>query len=288
MQDIKSAARALGGDVTGRNSIHCPGPGHSRRDRSLQVTFTSDGNFICRSFSGDDWKVCRDHVKACLGISDERPVAFNDNTPRIDVAALADERERIRRGMNIWREAQPVAGTVVETYLASRGLSYQGDALRFHRACPFRQERHPAMIALMTDAATGDPQGVHRTALLPDGSGKAASGKMMLGRSKDSVIRLSADEDVTLGLAIAEGIETSLAVPFRPVWACMSAGNIASLPVLAGIEALTIFADNDASGTGIRDARECAMRWHSAGREVTIRMIDAVGVDYADIVREAA
>jgi hypothetical protein len=252
------------------------------------VTFTPDGNFICHSFAGDDWRDCRDHVKACLGISDERPVAFNDNAPRIDVSALADERERIRRGMNIWRETTPIAGTLVETYLASRGLSYQGDALRFHRSCPFRQERHPAMIALMTDAVTGEPQGVHRTALLPDGAGKATPGKMMLGRSKGSVIRLSPDEDVTLGLSIAEGIETCLAVPFRPVWACMSAGNIASLPVLSGIEALTVFADNDASGTGIRDARECAVRWHAAGKEVEIRMIDAVGVDYADIVKEAA
>jgi hypothetical protein len=144
------------------------------------------------------------------------------------------------------------------------------------------------MIGLMTDAVTGEPQGVHRTALLTDGSGKAPPGKMMLGRSKGSVIRLSADEDVTLGLGIAEGIETCLAVPFSPVWACMSAGNIAALPVLSGIEALTLFADNDASGTGIRDARECAVRWHGAGKEVEIRMIDAVGVDYADIVKEAA
>jgi hypothetical protein len=102
------------------------------------------------------------------------------------------------------------------------------------------------------------------------------------------VVRLSADEDVTTGLAIAEGIETALAAPFRPIWACLSAGNLARLPVLAGIEALTIFADNDASGTGERDAFACAEQWHAAGKEVTIRMIDQVGADYADALREAA
>lgn len=283
--DIKSAARALGGDVTGRNSIHCPGPSHSRRDRSLQVTFTSDGKFICRSFSGDDWKVCRDHVKAVLGIHDDRPrpVAFNDNTPRIDVAALADERERIRRGLRIWSEAKSIAGTVAEAYLASRGLAYEGDALRFHPSCPFRQERHPAMVALMTDAVAGEPQGVHRTALLPDGSGKAAPGKMMLGVALGAVVRLMPDEGVTTGLAVAEGIETALAVPFRPIWACLSAGTMKVLPVLSGIEALTIFADQDKAGLDAANA--CGERWHASGAEVV--MAAPLKGDFADL-REAA
>jgi len=33
--DVRAAARALGGDVVGRDQILCPGPGHSPRDRSL-------------------------------------------------------------------------------------------------------------------------------------------------------------------------------------------------------------------------------------------------------------
>jgi hypothetical protein len=240
----------------------------------MEVTFNADGRFVMRSYAGDDWRECRDHVKAILGLSDNKPVAFNDNTTSI----LADERERISRGMNIWREAQPIIGTVVEAYLASRGLAYDEAELRFHPACRFQQERHPAMIALMTDAVTGEPQGVHRTALLPDGSGKATPGKMMLGRGKGSVVRLSADEDVTLGLAIAEGIETALAAPFRPIWSCLNAGNLAKFPVLAGIASLSIFADQDK--TGINSANACGKRWHAAGREVT--MAAPLDGDFAD------
>jgi hypothetical protein len=45
--DVRAAARALGGDVSGRDSIVCPGPGHSERDRSLSVRLIrgSEGGF---------------------------------------------------------------------------------------------------------------------------------------------------------------------------------------------------------------------------------------------------
>jgi hypothetical protein len=136
----------------------------------------------------------------------------------------------------------------------------------------------------MTDAVTGEPCGVHRTFL--DADGKRIN-KKMRGRAKGAVVRLSADEDVTLGLAIAEGIETALAAPFRPVWACLSAGGIAAFPVLAGIECLTIFADNDANGTGMKAARACAERWHAAGREASIHIPTETGTDFAAL-KEAA
>ncbi|MBZ9815054.1 toprim domain-containing protein [Mesorhizobium sp. CA7] len=271
--NLKQAATALGGDVTGRNSIHCPGPGHSRRDRSLQVTFKPDGTFICRSFSGDDWKDCRDHVKGALGLSDERrPIAVNDS-PQSDHTALIDENRRIDIAARIWAEAVPLPDTLAERYLASRGLTYGGDELRFHPA-------KRMMVALMTDAVTGEPCGVHRTFLEADGR---KVDRKMLGRARGAVVRLSSDEDASTGLAIAEGIETALAVPFRPVWACLSAGSMAVLPVLTGIESLTIFADQDK--TGLHAANVCGERWHAAGVEVT--MAAPLKGDFADL-REAA
>jgi hypothetical protein len=47
-----------------------------------------------------------------------------------------------------------------------------------------------------------------------------------------------------------------------------SAGAIARFPVLAGIEALTIFADADAPG--MQAAEICATRWRAAGCETRI------------------
>ncbi|RWN99508.1 MAG: virulence-associated protein E [Mesorhizobium sp.] len=274
--NLKSAALALGGEVTGRNSIHCPGPAHSRSDRSLQVTFKPDGSFICRSFSGDDWRECRDHVKARLGLSDDRPIAVSAE-PTVGGSGLVDEQRRIDIAATIWAETVPLPGKLGERYLASRGLAYYGEEIRYHAG-------RRMMVAMMTDAITGEPCGVHRTLL--DAHGTRIE-KKMLGRAKGAVVRLSADQDIAAGLAIAEGIETALATGFAPIWACLSAGTMRNFPVLSGIEALTIFADNDASGTGFAAANECGRRWHAAGREVTITAPSDVGTDFADMPEAA-
>lgn len=279
MSLLDNYAARLGGEARG-NRILCPGPGHSRADRSLSVTFSADGSFITHSFAGDDFAECRDHVKAVLGLDDREPQPLPPAPVR-----LLDKTQLIARAMRIWAEAIPVPGTLAANYLISRRVSYDGAALRFHPACPFRQERHPAMLGLMTDIVTGEPTGIHRTALLPDGSGKAKPGKMMLGRAQNAVVRLSDDETVTIGLCIAEGIETALATCNRPIWACLSAGTMSQFPILSGVEALTIFADHDAAG--IRAANDAGKRWHQAGREVTIEWPAAPGTDMADARRAA-
>lgn len=266
--DIRQAARLLRGHVAGRNSVLCPGPGHSRTDRSLSVTFTADG-FITNSFASDDWRDCRDHVKAALGWADDQPAKVESFA--VDTSALtADEEERIEAARQLWMSAVPIKGTLAEAYLSFRGLAYDGEAIRFRPACR-------SMIAMMTDAITGEPCGVHRTFL--DADGRKVDRKMK-GRAKGAVVRLY-EHEAPFGLAVAEGIETALATDFRPIWACLTAGGISALPVLGAIEALTIFADNDVSGTGERAAEACASRWFNAGVEVTIRMPIAVGTDYA-------
>ena len=56
----------------------------------------------------------------------------------------------------------------------------------------------------------------------------------MLGPSRNAVVKLCADEDVTVGLGLAEGLETALTVlgnfAFAPIWAALSAGTIATFP----------------------------------------------------------
>jgi hypothetical protein len=91
----------------------------------------------------------------------------------------------------------------------------------------------------------------------------------MLGRAKGAAIKLSPDEDVTLGLHVGEGIESTLSfmmAGYAPAWALGSAGAIEALSVLPGIESLTIFTENDKAGD--RAADVCEGRWLDAGREV--------------------
>ena len=80
-------------------------------------------------------------------------------------------------------------------------------------------------------------------------------------------------------LVIGEEIETTLAAatrrqhrdkPLRPAWAIGSSGGIARLPIVAGIEQLTILVDNDANGVGRANAKTCAERWTASGRTVVL------------------
>ena len=175
-----------------------------------------------------------------------------------------DTVSRVAMVLRLWREAVPIDGTLAGKYfVCERRLDVGGLALahavRWHG-------RIGAVVALMTDAVTGEAIGVHRTFL--DAAGKKLD-RRMLGRQ--GVIRISPDEVVADGLGVAEGIEDALAVllaGWSPIWAATSAGAIARLPVLAGVESLTIFADADQAG--LLAAQSCCARWHALDRDAAI------------------
>jgi hypothetical protein len=274
--NLRSLANILGGQISGRDSVLVPGPGHGRKDRSLKVKFKQDGTFTVTSYAGDDWRTCKDYIRERLGLSSEWRRHDNDDQPAIRLRDRGDdEPARIRSALKRWETAIPIAGTLAERYLASRGLAYSGDAIRY-------RANDRSMVALMTDAVTNELTGVHVTYLNRDGR---KTGRKMYGRARTAVVRLSADEDVHYGLAIGEGIETCLATVFNPIWACLSAGTLAAFPVLAGVECLTIFADRDHAG--ISAANECGCRWHQADKEVEIVAPSEIGADFADEMEAA-
>ena len=146
----------------------------------------------------------------------------------------------------------------------------------------------------MTDAVTGEPKAIHRTAITSKGE---KLGKKMLGPAGGCVIRLWPDEAVTTGLVLGEGIETALVAATRinhrgaclfPVWASGCAVGMGKFPVLAGIDCVTLLVDNDLSGAGQRAALECSGRWTAAGCEVVRLVPDEAGKDFADIGGRAA
>jgi hypothetical protein len=68
--DLRAAARALGGEFVGRDSILCPGPGHGPRDRSLslKINTASPDGFTVHGFAGGD-VVIQHHLVADLVVS---------------------------------------------------------------------------------------------------------------------------------------------------------------------------------------------------------------------------
>jgi phage/plasmid primase-like uncharacterized protein len=256
-------------------------------DRSLGVRFDSRApeGFYVHSFAGDDETECREHVKSLLENLNGKISGDYESLAHAEKAV-----DRITRAMMCWQEAKPAKGTIVETYLHGRGCGLDpilgADVIRFHPCCPFGGLQVPVMLALITDAITGEPIGLHRTAVDDCGTDKRYGkfSKKMLGVARGGVVRL---HPPSAHLAIAEGVETALSaaqVFGVTVWATTSAGGIAAFPVLKGVKRLTVFADNDEPGMAA--AATCCRRYNAAGIDAEIRHPSKPGTDWNDFVRQ--
>ncbi|MEW9580599.1 toprim domain-containing protein [Paraburkholderia sp. DGU8] len=196
--------------------------------------------------------------------------------PRIKSAAPSEKHEVLSDwGHSMWAVSKPLSGVALD-YLNARRCCIppvDGD-LRWHPAL-----RHPsghvgpALVALITDVLTGEPLSLHRTWVKADGTkADIDPPRLLLGghRKQGGVIRLWPDADVNTCLGIAEGLETALSLAWcgLPAWSLIDAGNLAKLPVVPGIEVLTIARDNDPAGIAAAD--ECGRRWVEAGAEVLV------------------
>lgn len=304
-------ARRLGGEVSGRDTILCPGPGHSPNDRSLSVKLdpkARDG-FPTYSHAGDDWRTCRDHVRERLGLpaweaGDGQSRAIPQSQEKWDLASInrevdeehrawnEDELARISAARRIWNQAQDPRQTLAEKYLVDgRKIDLPGEmagsVLRFHLRCPWRDENTgktifiPALIAAFVSIEDDSITAVHRIRLdQPERWPKAE--RRMLGIVHRAAVKLDTLSGDTL--AICEGIETGMAARefgFAPVWALGSVGAISFFPLVEGVKKLVILGEvGDASG---RATKVCGKRWHRAGRKVRI-VLPNVGSDLNDVL----
>jgi putative DNA primase/helicase len=295
-----SAADRVGIGLKGRRNgtgwvACCPCPTHGKNggdhSPSLSVADGKKGRLLLKCFARCKFLDILDALRR-RGLVDDGPKLDRARRAlgRVDPTPTAHEPDAA--ALQIWRATRPATDPVVAKYLASRQLALPDrheEVLRFHPSCPFGPGvRLPCMVGLYRDIRTNEPKAIHRTALTPDGK---KIDRKALGPKGGCAIKLSGDQDVTIGLSVAEGIETALAgmaLNFRPMWALGDASEVAKFPLLSGIECLTILVDNDASGTGQASALECSRRWTSAGGEVFRVVPAAVGQDMADIIRGRA
>jgi putative DNA primase/helicase len=220
----------------------------------------------------------------------EDPVAGIVDSP-IDLPAVfpppTQKASSTEAALAMWERGQPATGTVVETYLRTRG--YRGAvpiALRYVTGKhPSDNQLHPVMLAAAMLA--GDPPkivGVHRTFLREDGSGKAPLDpeKMSLGDLRGAGVLLA---PVGPKVVVSEGIETWLSVQQAtgiPTFAALSAAGMQALLLPAGVREVLIAADSDP--VGLKAAQSAARRWHSEGRKVRI-VKPPDGQDFNDLAR---
>jgi putative DNA primase/helicase len=303
--DLRSVARALGGEISGRQVL-APGPGHSARDRSLSIKIEPNApdGFLVFSHSGDDALVCKAYVCERLGLPQWQPGDGRDR--RVEPARVRafdrtaldresgqrprteDDLVRIERVTKIWTEAVDPRGTLAAQYLKARALDLPddlaGSVLRFHPRTPWgdkntgKTDRIPCMIAAFHSIDDNIITAIHRIRVdQPERWPK--TDRRMLGIVHRAAVML---DPIGPKLAIGEGIETGLSarqLGVRPTWALGSVGAISFFPVLDGVDRLHIL--GEAGETSARAIRLCGRRWHGAGRKVKIIMPE-VGSDLND------
>jgi Toprim domain len=289
------------GHREGRHEWRCGSVG-GEPGGSLGVRLSGPKAGVWSDFSTGQKGDALDLVRAALGNSIVEALAWSrrwlglaDGDAAIPVRPASPsgaEPAPADRWSRPWGAARPIAGTLAETYLAARGLHFDdplGLVLRFATRRARKSpddvlERHPAMLCALRAVQTGEQVGIINIYLRPDGNDRIRDkkGKTTTGRAGGAAVMLSDFADVTMGLTVAEGVETGVALWMdeqRPVWCCGGAGNLAAFPVLGGIEALTVAADADPPGQ--QAAETVTARWRAAGREATI-IIPQKNSDWAD------
>ena len=296
------------GKVLAKRNQPCPKCGG--RDRFQFTDKFADGNYICRGCGPGDgfallemclgWKFidALQAVEALVGCSRQRKSHAHGESAPASMRQLAER---------IWAAAQPVtAGDEVATYLARRGIELPEypKVLRTHPALGYYVKEsgakrakllrsYPAMLAAV-QATGGQVVTLHRTYL--EQGAKAPIGeckKLLSGGIRGAAVRLF---EPTTELCVAEGVETALAVHLRtgkPVWAALSATNLAKLWIPARVKRVAIYADHDAGFTGQSAAYALAKRLkaeekRAPSREVTVHVPRQADTDWADVLLERA
>ena len=204
-----------------------------------------------------------------------RPEPAPATKKRPGTPAPSGSAEAARRLVSM---SQPISGTLVETYLRTRGITalHGTGNLRFHPRCYYRPDDHgptetwPAMIAAVTDLR-GTITGAHRTWLAPDGSGKAPidTQRKAMGDLLGHAVRFGIAGEV---MAAGEGVETILsarqAIPHMAMAAALSAAHLAAILFPDDLRRLYVVRDNDPAGDGARDS--LVERANAAGIEAIV------------------
>lgn len=278
---------------------------HDDRDPSLHISQSESGKPLLHCFAGCAQAALIQALKdrglwpAAESTGEGSPIKGPNLRPagaqqrmggRVSGRATVVHAALSAFGGELWRQCLAIAADdPAGQYLTARGcaLPHLSGDLRWHPALRHPSgHQGPALVALITDARSNTPMSLHRTWIAGDGTANKAPADpprlLLKGHATSGgVIRLWPDDWVTHGLAVAEGVESALTLArgFKPVWSCINAGNLAALPVLPGVDSLTIAVDHDPAG--LKAYAAVTERWRGRGREVR-RLLAEPGQDFND------
>jgi putative DNA primase/helicase len=137
-------AEAIAKTLGGRRAGGCwmaPCPAHADRTPSLSIREADNGKVLVRCHAGCDQEQLIAILRAHGLWMEDAPRPFSRPAPRT-VAKHHPDKDDINRSeaaLSIWQLGTPATGTLVETYLVSRGLLLPPPStLRFHAGLKHR------------------------------------------------------------------------------------------------------------------------------------------------------
>jgi len=267
----KSILPAMGVDDKHLTGRHGPCPVCGGKDRFRFDDKDGRGTFICTNCgAGDGFKL----VELVTGrefkdtIRDVERAAGVAEQETKSATANADEVLKDMRAM--WKAALPPEGT---TWWRDRSVrTPDSPDIRYHDGID-------AVLSLVRDT-DGRVVNMHRTYLDPK-----RRLLMPLPLPAGSAVRTCNFDDGEIG--IAEGIETALSARdlFKvPTWSCMTADNLSKWIPPKHATSIVIYADNDASFTGMWAAGTLAKRLAAQKKTVRVMFPENVGDDWNDVL----
>jgi putative DNA primase/helicase len=254
-------------------------PAHPDRNPSLSIALR-DGRVLLHCFAGCPPEA----VLGAVGLTwkdlrEPDPWAWRPPLPsRPRPEPEAPSPENRERWEDWWKTAR-VGHPLLTRYLRARGLSLEPPpALRlaFLRGEPVMVARVEGVKGLL---------GLHLTTLEPDGRGRKEKRLAKGSKPRGGAIRLFPLE-AGKPLALAEGIETALAVREAtgwPVWAAIAAPFMREVVLPPEAHEVVVCPDHDRAG--LEAAHALARRLLQEGRRVRLAVPPEEGEDWLDALK---
>jgi len=278
----------LGVDPRHLQNKHTPCPFCGGKDRYRFDNKDGKGTYICgQCGSGDGfqftqkmfgWDFARTAKEIRLIIGECKRVVVKKKNPRYALKKIAQAARPISKDSDLVK------------YLTSRGISSIPKSLKeadlYYFEDGIKTGTFPTLVSLVTDKS-GKGLTYHLTYTHRCEKLKCSAPKKIMTPVyplKGGYVELYPVEE---HIAVAEGIETALAVRDKtelPVLSSLNAQNLAALELPDIVKKVDIYGDNDLSYCGQRAAFTLAERLVRKGIEVEVKLPPVAGEDWLDYI----